>query len=109
MAYAAARVAGLANNNFLDSFQSELVIPFHDEARDTTSSEVTSDIAFLELCEDLRCRIHTSCHEWLFEIGKQQRFDRKLLTMQAEKVCSELAALKSVRAAAVQTLLSESE
>ena len=44
-----------------------------------------------------------------FSRGKQERFDKKPLTLQAEKVCSELAALKSIRAAAVQTLLSESE
>ena len=109
LAYAAARVAGLASNNFLDSFQTELVIPFHDAASDSTASEPTPDVAFLRLCDDLWCRIQKSCNHWLFQVPKDQRFDKQMLTMQAGHVCSELTRLKSVHTAAIQTLLSESE
>ena len=109
LAYAAARVAGLASKNFLDSFSHELVIPFHDEASDSTASELSPDGAFLELCESIWRRINASCNEWLFDMEKQQRSKRDALSMQSEEIGRQLESLKSVHATAVQTLLDDSE
>ena len=72
-------MAELASNNFVDSFQPELVILSHGETSDSTASDFTPDVAFLQLREDMCRRIHVSCHDWLFQKGKQQRYDGKPL------------------------------
>ena len=108
LAYAAARVVGLASNNSLGSLNSALVTPYDNEDPDSTSSALPPDFGFRLFCENIWQRASSSCCDLLDDLEKQRRSDRSARSTQSENVGHQLASLKSENYEAVMSLLSES-
>ena len=108
LVYAAARVVGLASNNSLGPFSSELVISIDDEDKESTTSMLSPHLDFHELCESIWKSACSSCDNMLYDMEKQNRTDRRARSIQSETIGFQLSSLKSAHAAAVTSFLSES-
>ena len=108
LASAAARVAGLASNNFLGSLSPALVIPFDDEASDAMTTELPPHRLFEQRCDSMWLRVCSSFGDLLLDVEKPRSIERSARSSQSEKVGRQLATLKSVHADAVKRLLRES-
>ena len=109
LVYSAVRIAALACNNSIGSFDPSLVVCDENETSESTTSTQTPVVDFRKLTEETWLRVDSLCKNLMYDVDVPQRIGRHVRSTQSENVGIQLASLKQTHAAEVEGLFSGSD